>query len=330
MKKTLICLLTFAALLVCAWNPPKEYENAYLYGAKAKLTFRVTDSQGIPVTNVDVRVVFMLPQGKYTMSNEKTDTNGLLVVEGKTSGKVNFQFTKEGHYETRYSRSFLGSERDRVYVKEGKMQPWNPTIEITLKEKRNPIPMYAKSTTVFLSKKNEPFGYDFKMGDLVEPHGKGKEVDVTFMYSSDFAGAKEHRYTNQIVVASVNPNEGFINFPNDNSPFRSVYEAPVTGYWTPIELYRKSQNQATLEEVQFDGSYYFVFRSRVKLDDDGNIISAHYGKVTGLDYGEAPSDKGEGRVEITFYFNPTPNDRNLEYDPNENLFDKKKFRGMQP
>ena len=29
-------------------------------------------------------------------------------------------------------------------------------------------------------------------------------------------------------------------------------------------------------------------------------------------------------------FNPTPNDRNIEYDPAENLFDKVKFRGMQP
>ena len=30
------------------------------------------------------------------------------------------------------------------------------------------------------------------------------------------------------------------------------------------------------------------------------------------------------------HFNPNENDRNLEYDPNENLFDKRKFRGMQP
>jgi len=35
-------------------------------------------------------------------------------------------------------------------------------------------------------------------------------------------------------------------------------------------------------------------------------------------------------VMLLYYFNPTPNDRNIEYDPNENLFDKKNFRGMQP
>ena len=33
-------------------------------------------------------------------------------------------------------------------------------------------------------------------------------------------------------------------------------------------------------------------------------------------------------IAFTYYFNSAPNDRNIEYDPNENLFDKVKFRRM--
>ena len=53
----------------------------------------------------------------------------------------------------------------------------------------------------------------------------------------------------------------------------------------------------------------------MKLDKDGKIISANYTKVVG-DF----SFRGTGGVTFTYYFNPTANDRNLEFDPTKNLF----------
>jgi hypothetical protein len=59
---------------------------------------------------------------------------------------------------------------------------------------------------------------------------------------------------------------------------------------------------------------YFL-RTRVQLDADGDIISANYAKI----YDEIRFD-ARGLVSFWYYYNPTPNDRNLEFDPARNLF----------
>ncbi|MEZ5415708.1 MAG: hypothetical protein R3F03_15480, partial [Opitutaceae bacterium] len=56
---------------------------------------------------------------------------------------------------------------------------------------------------------------------------------------------------------------------------------------------------------------------RVVLDDDGSVVSANYSKVMGDIY-----VSHTGVLRFTYYFNPTPNDRNLEFDPKRNLFPK--------
>jgi hypothetical protein len=43
------------------------------------------------------------------------------------------------------------------------------------------------------------------------------------------------------------------------------------------------------------------------LDENGNIKSALYGKIYG------------GFENFQYYLNPTPNDRNVEFDPDHNL-----------
>ena len=61
---------------------------------------------------------------------------------------------------------------------------------------------------------------------------------------------------------------------------------------------------------------YFAFRTRVKLDKNGDIKEANYGKIYGpINYGN-----GVRKIQFTYYFNPTPNDRNLEFNPKANLF----------
>jgi hypothetical protein len=49
------------------------------------------------------------------------------------------------------------------------------------------------------------------------------------------------------------------------------------------------------------------FWVRTVKDHEGNIVSAHYGKI----YGDF--------MQFTYYLNPTPNDRNIEFDPKQNL-----------
>lgn len=67
-----------------------------------------------------------------------------------------------------------------------------------------------------------------------------------------------------------------------------------------------------------------VIRSRVKCDENGNIVAANYSKILGPMglFGMV------GLKEVVF--NPRPNDTNLEFDPNRNLYQGKKGRGMIP
>jgi hypothetical protein len=64
---------------------------------------------------------------------------------------------------------------------------------------------------------------------------------------------------------------------------------------------------------------YFV-RCRVKLDEQSRIVSANYAKLTT----DIVFDL-RGRIDFTYVFNPTPNDRNLEFDTGKNKFADLKF-----
>lgn len=56
-----------------------------------------------------------------------------------------------------------------------------------------------------------------------------------------------------------------------------------------------------------------IIRVRTKVNDRGDIVSAHYGKI----YGDF--------MQFKYYLNPTINDRNVEFDPKQNLIEGLKF-----
>ena len=296
----------------------------------AKLTFRVTDSLGTPVTNADVGVSFYLWSEKPSGAVGKTDTNGLFTVEGLCSVDANCSFVKDGYYLTSYRHAFSSSRRNPGAVKDGKWQPWNPTIEITLKEKRNPIPMYAKTAKVSLPKRGEEFGFDMKKGELVKPHGNGEQADLLFMCNIEERGHILD-FKKELFVSAVQPEEGVIVNAMDGSQFRTIYEAQENGYSPRFYQVTDRTPSNILQIVEWNGAEYLTFRSRIVRDHEGKIISSHYGKIVSMrTYGVDRKNPDGASVSFTYYFNPTPNDRNIEYDPNENLFDKMKHRGMQP
>jgi len=305
--------------------------DVYFNGLLGKLTFYVKDSRGILVSNATVTVFYKLG-GSDSAGNDfngVTDANGMFTVEGKCTRQAICSFSKEGHYFTSHTHFFF-RESVKSDSKDGRWQPWNPTIEITLKEKRNPIPMYAKTAKVSLPKRNEPFGFDFKAGDLVKPHGKGEQADLFFRCNIEERG-HFFDFKTELFVTAVQPEEGIIVNPTETSQFRSAYEAQESGYEPQYYLVTDRTQAKTLQTIEWNNAEYLTFRSRIVRDDEGNIISSHYGKIVSMrNYGFDEKNPNGASVTFTYYFNPTPNDRNIEYDPNENLFDKKKYRGMAP
>jgi hypothetical protein len=124
--------------------------------------------------NVDVRVSFQVLR--------KSGELGLkgVRIEGKSNKEGNFSASnedavpqvavsahKEGYYRSSKIVKFTSESRFPIH-----WNPWNPTIEIILKKKRNPIAMYAKHTdAIKVPLFDKSIGYDLEKGDLVFPDG---------------------------------------------------------------------------------------------------------------------------------------------------------------
>ena len=96
--------------------------------------------------------------------------------------------------------------------------------------------------------------------------------------------------------------------------------APQTGYQNTFRRFEESYRN---KEFRRNTGYFF--RTRVRKEGE-HIVSAHYGKLLkDIRFIPVAEEKRNNRPKrfatafFTYYFNPTPNDRNLEFDPKGNL-----------
>ena len=123
-----------------------------------------------------------------------------------------------------------------------------------------------------------------------------------------------------LTVSFSNPNDGiqvFYAYPMQGSAFRSPRFAPETGYATNYVMTRRMDDRSLYDDAAWEDLNY-IFRVRTKCDAQGTITNALYGKIYGTL--EHRINGAKGVFGCTYYLNPTPNDRNLEYDPKRNLF----------
>ena len=101
-----------------------------------------------------------------------------------------------------------------------------------------------------------------------------------------------------------------------------IREAPDAGYSARLSRWyeRRGENNS-------DKNRHYCFRIRTRRDAEGRIVSALYGKV----YGDFRINDLAG-IAFTYYLNPTPNDRNLEFDrkTNFNLTDGREPKDIAP
>ena len=99
-------------------------------------------------------------------------------------------------------------------------------------------------------------------------------------------------------------------------------ESPDAGYSARLSRWyeRRGENNS-------DKGRHYCFRIRTRRDAEGRIVSALYGKV----YGDFRINDLSG-ISFTYYLNPTPNDRNLEFDrkTNFNLTDGRDPKDIAP
>ena len=296
----------------------EEMRETAKHGEKGKATFHVVDTDGNSVAGADISAGFYGGSG----GSGQTDADGLFVVEGKTLNGASLLYTikKQGFYQTRAEYQ-LGKRGYRC-LENGRWIPWNPTLRVTLKAIRKPIPMYIKKAKIIFPGRNEYFKYDLLVGDWVEPHGKGNTADISLMYQASRSRSSEYLdFTKELEIRGANEMDGFILMTKDVwSEFGTLYEAPTVGYSASISLCMDRTPTNIIRRLESSASDYYVFKSRTRLVDGMEV--SHYGKILGgIDYGSAATDTVGGSATLRYYFNPTPNDRNLEFDGKNNLFD---------
>lgn len=300
----------------CIYAELPEVENARQHGAQGRVTLRVTDSTGFPVDNAEVSVAFWgsdsLPDVVAHKGN--TDTNGLFVAAGITIHNMNYEIKKADHYTTQGQYWF--HRRGENCVQNGRWQPWNLTNTVVLKEHRNPIPMYAKRVDISIPVLDEAIGFDLEKGDWVAPHGQGSHADLIFTYNGAYDGPQV--FSKRLCLAFNNNKDGLRPFPLDKaSELMSMYSAPDDDYATSLVLERERTRTQIIKSKEFEADRYLIIRVRTVTDKEGNIISANYGKIYGpINYGRMGDAH---RLIFDYYLNPTPNDRNIEFNPEKNL-----------
>jgi hypothetical protein len=93
--------------------------------------------------------------------------------------------------------------------------------------------------------------------------------------------------------------------------------APETGYQESFSTrVGHPPNAAGYSDDQPDRSHFFRVQTIMK---NGQIISGRYGKIQS-DIGFDAMNSKTAYILFTYYFNPEINDRNMEFDPKQNLF----------
>ena len=310
---------------------------AFLVGCvlvgRHEVKMRVVDETGVPVPGAAVEVLFVNSSGSDVREG-RSGSDGTYAASGRGSNSVMLRAEKVGYYPAQV---------------EGLSKDGNHDVEVVLPRILNPVPLYAMRLVVLkFPMQGAWLGFDFEAADWVAPHGKGKSADILLRFRNEFKGwdqsieghegfDREVKFSKEMYQAArmewtmdkfrvdYGKWDGVmeISFPGEKeglveatkflsySRFKMPHSAPLEGYVPSWRYENRSYRSWSAREDKG-----FFLRTRVKLDKQGNIISANYAKVRG----DFRLDAKHSCVGFSYYFNPNTNDRNLEFDLKKNLF----------
>lgn len=276
-------------------------------------TIKVVGEDNAPLADANVSVQYsIIPQPhdpnekSYGEITGASDTKGIFIVSDTDSSLgLGINVTKAGYYTSHTGYQFYFDDNRR-----------NPSFTLVLRKIGNPIPMYArrKEEGMVLQKENEPMGFDLKAGDWVAPYGAGFHTDIIFTLLHRQIISR-NKFDCTLKASFPNKGDGICVAPSEEfagSAFRTSRTAAENGY-EPELNYRFINT-----ELATNVFGYFI-RVETSLDENGNIKSALYGKINGNFKLYAGTIKPHSGMGFDYYLNPTPNDRNLEFDPKHNL-----------
>lgn len=314
--------------------------------ASERLYVKVTDDNGAPVSNATVRVSFSTSnvlfgggnssRAKVDYADACTDENGNAIVKFNCkTAAFSWYVEAKGYYRS-------NSQREQFKFDEIIMPPGVVKVMLSEHEKHREVKLYRiknpqsmvvhkKDKRVKSPVKNGRYGFDLEAFDWLPPHGTGKVADFYYVrdrpdetnltvkaklgHSRFFLfknGDARYPRLGDVVgrIEFENKCGAYIEKKTGNESFSSLYEADLKKEFKssfPITIVGNGGYETWLQESSVIGDdNYMVIKSRVKCDEDGNIVSCNYSKI-------------HGRFALTYaaiaeeiIFNPTPNDTNLE------------------
>lgn len=310
MKKSIMLLVTAFALVLVA-NAGITYELS-VKGALAKVKFRVVDQDGVPVPNAKIWGAFSANRSKDAiLIDGETNTNGEFTAQGKCNEFLRVDVTKAGYYHTEEKINFWRSRTDPIVV-DGKWQPYGETRTVVLKKIKNQQDMLGPDCPPQRKIKSydEWLGFDLEKGDFVLPVGDGRESDMLVRFH--LAGKMPYDWSIRMDVSFTNyPYAGAYRLKKDDwSDMKSVYQADTNATYLSELSFRYAREKRNRHPIveKLDKDEYLVLRTRTKVDCEGKLVSARYGKLYGPWHFE---DTGGFRIYKVF-LNRKDNDVNLE------------------
>ena len=286
-----------------------ELLNGYRNGAESKVVYRVVDDEGNAVSNATAEIWYRSYGRPQDNAHWKTQTNrdGEFVAQHRTNERLSVAVRKDGYYSCRDVVSYFDIKKNSVV--DGRWQPFGEKRTLVMKRMLKPVRLDFHDG---LDYKKVPeygvwLGFDLQLFDFTSPYGRGRSDDVLLLFTlikgKDYLATIEMSFTNNVQAGCYRLKKDMY------SGLKTVYRAdPFAHYEDSVKFsyVRKFGNPPVSESLGEDE--YLVFRTRTKVDEDGNLILAHYGIIEG-----PLSFVGPGGLSVDCcLFNPVEKDTNLE------------------
>ena len=319
----------------------------------ASYTLHVVDSEtGQALRNIRCETIFTTHTGNWNdMSRGRleqgvTNADGDFRFKGESDvSHVTFSIHTEGvaYYPVIRKRlEFSGVSG----VLSRHWEPYDSIVTVRLQRVEHPIPLFVKRVELRDYERgiggfdgtNSVLRFDLMKGDWLPPYGKGEVADMRIDTRVDRTET-ERRFLPQDgqwgvlqfydFVAKVELHDGDYLLSEDVRASAGIKIRSVVRDGSARSITRTKGKRKQIDGNKDWRCEYFsdsvpnrcyTFRIRTRRNDKGELVEAYYGKIYGDFEFEGDDKKGLIGVKFLYYLNPTPLDRNLEWDRKTNLF----------
>ncbi|WFB36369.1 hypothetical protein P3T73_01140 [Kiritimatiellota bacterium B12222] len=322
--------------------PPCLAINLDLLKDNLTVHLEVVDVDGNPIPGAKLELYFTHTGLQRQVSGDRTkvfkrefDGEEKVTIKYKSYKSIGIRAKKEEYWPSFMRYNFTQKDRTDRETDGSPNGHYQKEFTIVLRKKENPRPMFVHKSKYHATRTfNTPMGYDFEVGDLVEPFGTGKTTDLIFTLHQDKKEGKA--YSHRLEMTFPQPEDGLIIInkePGSESKLLLGAVAPENGYVPELNYTKGVEKRGwkfwvfqrpSKEELENVEGYWF--RTRTEKNPENGEIKSRYGKING------PItflvDELGGAFYFTYYFSPNQS-RLLEWNgeslvPNANLQSVKK------